>query len=127
WGPCAAVRLGRRGPCAVASSESSHFARPVRFMPLPSQTPSSLRLDSALGLPWRVAKPRATPAHPSRCRQDCAMAVASFDQAREAVAAGTPPEEATQAIVAAMTPEERLWCLDGDAPTWAGLAFLAQD
>lgn len=26
-----------------------------------------------------------------------------------------------------MTPEERLWCLDGDAPTWAGLTFLDQD
>jgi len=25
-----------------------------------------------------------------------------------------------------MTPEERLWCLDGDAPTWAGLHFLTQ-
>lgn len=26
-----------------------------------------------------------------------------------------------------MAPEERLWCLDGDAPTWAGLTFLAED
>jgi hypothetical protein len=25
------------------------------------------------------------------------------------------------------TPEERLWCLDGDAPTWAGLTFLGED
>ncbi len=23
-----------------------------------------------------------------------------------------------------MTPEEKLWCLDGDAPTWAGLRYL---
>ncbi|MBV9412522.1 MAG: glycoside hydrolase family 3 C-terminal domain-containing protein, partial [Acidimicrobiia bacterium] len=26
-----------------------------------------------------------------------------------------------------MTPEERLWCLDGDGPTWAGLAFLGDE
>lgn len=25
-----------------------------------------------------------------------------------------------------MTDDEKLWCLDGDAPTWAGLAFLQQ-
>lgn len=26
-----------------------------------------------------------------------------------------------------MTPDERLWCLDGDAPTWAGLPFMHRD
>jgi beta-glucosidase len=26
-----------------------------------------------------------------------------------------------------MTPEERLWCLDGDAPTWAGVTFLTAE
>lgn len=26
-----------------------------------------------------------------------------------------------------MTPDERLWCLDGDAPTWAGLTFMHRD
>ena len=25
-----------------------------------------------------------------------------------------------------MTPEEKLWCLDGDAPTWVGLDFLGK-
>ena len=25
-----------------------------------------------------------------------------------------------------MTPEEKLWCLDGDAPTWVGLEFLGK-
>jgi beta-glucosidase len=32
-----------------------------------------------------------------------------------------------RAIVAEMTPDEKLWCLDGDAPCWAGLAYLAED
>ncbi len=36
-------------------------------------------------------------------------------------------EEAARGVVGAMTREERLWCLDGDAPTWAGLAFLGRD
>lgn len=51
----------------------------------------------------------------------------NFDDARRAVAGGTRPEDAAREVVAAMTPEERLWCLDGDAPTWAGLTFLAED
>jgi len=53
--------------------------------------------------------------------------VRDFDEARKAVAAGASPEEAARELVATMTPEERLWCLDGDAPTWAGLAFLGAD
>ena len=53
--------------------------------------------------------------------------IESFDDARAAVAAGAEPQEAARRLVASMTPEERLWCLDGDAPTWAGLTFLAQD
>ena len=28
--------------------------------------------------------------------------------------------------VAALTEEEKLWCLDGDAPFWAGLTYLAE-
>jgi beta-glucosidase len=52
------------------------------------------------------------------------VTIASFDDARAAVRNGTPPHEAAGALVATMTPEERLWCLDGDAPTWAGLSFL---
>ncbi len=51
----------------------------------------------------------------------------SFDDARQAVAAGLPEAEAAAFVVAAMTAEERLWCLDGDAPAWAGLSFLADD
>src|SRR5437763_9332469 len=53
--------------------------------------------------------------------------MASFDDARAAVANGTAPEAAARALVEAMTPEERLWCLDGDAPPWAGLTFLGDD
>ncbi|MCU1452331.1 MAG: beta-glucosidase-like glycosyl hydrolase [Acidimicrobiales bacterium] len=48
----------------------------------------------------------------------------AFDEARARVTAGTAPTLAARMVVAEMTPEERLWCLDGDAPTWAGLAFL---
>jgi beta-glucosidase len=29
-------------------------------------------------------------------------------------------------VVAAMTPDEKLWCLDGDAPCWTGLTYLAE-
>ena len=49
----------------------------------------------------------------------------AFAQAARAVAGGMTPEAAAADLIAHMTPEERLWCLDGDAPTWAGLAFLA--
>jgi len=52
------------------------------------------------------------------------MAISTFDAARAAVRAGASPEQAARELVAALTPEERLWCLDGDAPTRAGLRFL---
>ena len=52
------------------------------------------------------------------------MTISTFDDARAAVGGGTSPDDAARELVAAMTPEERLWCLDGDAPTWAGLSFL---
>ncbi|HVN51371.1 MAG TPA: glycoside hydrolase family 3 N-terminal domain-containing protein [Acidimicrobiales bacterium] len=52
------------------------------------------------------------------------MTITTFDEARDAVAGGTTPHGAARELVAAMTPEERLWCLDGDGPTWAGLGFL---
>ena len=52
------------------------------------------------------------------------MTITTFEQAREAVAGGATPEEAARQLVSQMTDEERLWCLDGDAPTWAGLAFM---
>jgi len=38
---------------------------------------------------------------------------------------GSHRDEAGQ-LVAAMTREEKLWCLDGDAPFWAGIAYLGQ-
>ncbi len=36
------------------------------------------------------------------------------------------PEDEARAVVAAMTPDEKLWCLDGDAPFWAGLVYLSE-
>lgn len=50
-----------------------------------------------------------------------------FDEAREAVRRGGDAAVVAAQVVGAMTAEERLWCLDGDAPTWAGLAFLGAD
>ncbi|MBX3313235.1 MAG: glycoside hydrolase family 3 C-terminal domain-containing protein [Actinobacteria bacterium] len=52
------------------------------------------------------------------------MAITTFDDARAAVRAGTSIDDAAAGLVASMTPEERLWCLDGDQPTWAGLGSL---
>jgi len=54
------------------------------------------------------------------------VSITTFPQARAAVAAGMPAVEAAAALVASLTPHERLWCLDGDAPTWAGLKFLGE-
>lgn len=51
----------------------------------------------------------------------------NYDEARRSLASGTEPELAAAQLVAEMTPEEKLWCLDGDAPTWAGLRFLGED
>ena len=53
------------------------------------------------------------------------MTATHFDQARAAVREGTDPAEAARQLVESLAPEERLWCLDGDSPTWAGLGFLA--
>lgn len=50
--------------------------------------------------------------------------MSTFAEARAAVRAGATPEDAARQLVAGLTPEERLWCLDGDAPTWAGLGHL---
>lgn len=55
------------------------------------------------------------------------MSIKTYDEARRAVAVGATPAAVSRALVAEMTTEERLWCLDGDAPTWAGLTFLADD
>jgi beta-glucosidase len=49
---------------------------------------------------------------------------ATFDRAAEAVSAGADPVEAARTVVAAMTRDELLWCLDGDLPFWAGLEDL---
>lgn len=48
-----------------------------------------------------------------------------FDEAVAAVAGGSDVAEAAGQVVAAMTTDERLWCLDGDLPFWAGLEDLA--
>ncbi len=55
------------------------------------------------------------------------MIIETFDEARRAVAAGEPLDGVARSLVASLTPDERLWCLDGDAPTWAGLTFLGHD
>jgi beta-glucosidase len=49
-----------------------------------------------------------------------------FEQARRDVADGVDPATAARAVVDAMTPDEKLWCLDGDFPTWAGLEFMGE-
>jgi beta-glucosidase len=51
----------------------------------------------------------------------------AFERARESVRRGVPPEVAAAEVVAALTDEERLWCLDGDVPALGGLAFLGED
>jgi len=43
-----------------------------------------------------------------------------------AVATGAGSVDGVRATVASMTPDEKLWCLDGDAPFWAGLAYLSE-
>lgn len=50
----------------------------------------------------------------------------NFDDAREAVRAGSTPIDAARQVVESMTPDERLWCLDGDAPARAALGFLSR-
>ena len=47
-----------------------------------------------------------------------------FAAARHAVREGAHPVDAARDVVAAMTPLERLWCLDGDLPAVAGLSYL---
>jgi beta-glucosidase len=50
----------------------------------------------------------------------------TFDGAVASVSGGVPVAVAAAAIVAKMTPDEKLWCLDGDVPFWAGLGDLGQ-
>ena len=49
-----------------------------------------------------------------------------FATALADIEAGTTPRAAAAALVAAMTVEERLGCLEGDGPFWAGLAELGR-
>jgi beta-glucosidase len=49
-----------------------------------------------------------------------------FEKAAAAVAGGADPQVEAGALVEAMTPEERRWCLDGDVPFWAGLSDLGR-
>jgi beta-glucosidase len=48
----------------------------------------------------------------------------TYDEAVASVGDGVPETVAAAAIVAKMTPEEKLWCLDGDLPFWTGLDDL---
>jgi beta-glucosidase len=47
--------------------------------------------------------------------------IASFGEARELVRAGEDADEVARAFVAALTLDEKLWCLDGDEEFWPGL------
>jgi beta-glucosidase len=47
-----------------------------------------------------------------------------FDDASTRVAAGADAHTEASALVALMTDDEKLWCLDGDQPFWAGMAHL---
>lgn len=58
---------------------------------------------------------------------DATTPVKHFDDARLAVARGVSPTDAARQLVASMSQEERLWCLDGDAPTWGGLHYLSNN
>jgi beta-glucosidase len=49
-----------------------------------------------------------------------------FAKAAAAVAGGADPAAEAAELVAAMTPAERRWCLDGDLPFWAGLSDLGR-
>lgn len=54
------------------------------------------------------------------------MTATPFDEAAARVADGADAVEEARALVAAMTEEERRWCLDGDRPFWADLAVMGQ-
>jgi beta-glucosidase len=48
----------------------------------------------------------------------------TYAEAVTSVSSGVPLTVAAAAIVAKMTPEEKLWCLSGALPFWAGLSDL---
>lgn len=47
-----------------------------------------------------------------------------YDEALQAVRGGSDPTDVARAFVAELTDDEKLGCLDGDVPTWAGLRFM---
>lgn len=49
--------------------------------------------------------------------------ISTFEDARVAVAGGMPHISAARALMARMTRDEMLWCLDGDVPAHAGVTF----
>ena len=55
------------------------------------------------------------------------MEIRTFDEGRAAIASGVPVPDAARSIVAGMSADEKLWCLDGDAPVWVGLGHLGAD
>lgn len=50
----------------------------------------------------------------------------AFADAAARVAEGADPHAEARALVDAMTPDERRWCLDGDHPFWAGITDMGQ-
>lgn len=66
--------------------------------------------------------PAVTPAGP-RIGDDEAMTT-MFSEAAQRVDEGADPVEEAAAIVAAMTLDEKLGCLDGDTPFWPGLVDM---
>jgi beta-glucosidase-like glycosyl hydrolase len=48
------------------------------------------------------------------------------DQVSDDTTTPEDPRQAARDLVAAMTDDEKLWCLDGDAPFWAGLTYLGE-
>jgi beta-glucosidase len=51
----------------------------------------------------------------------------TFAEARAAVASGRVAEDVAAELVSTLSVDERLWLLDGDAPTHAGLRFMMLD
>lgn len=58
---------------------------------------------------------------------DLETSLRTYEDARRLVRDGMEPERAAAALVETLTEAERLWCLDGDVPAHAGLAFLYDD
>jgi beta-glucosidase len=52
------------------------------------------------------------------------MSTTPFDDAVAAVRAGATPDTAAEDILARLTPEEKLWLLDGDLPFWDAMADM---